>query len=154
MLQFSSLEALSDETEAQADEHQAKLPAAKAKVTAPQMMQAMAKATAAYPYSQLPLVVHILTGYAESPHKSPHQYATDHWYQMFVDLELINGELDPDDRWDEGDLVVLAEVCSVIGLPHSKHAEKNSRLKVKLWNKEVLRACSKLRAMCRLTIVN
>lgn len=35
LFQLPSLEALSDETEAQPDEHQAKLPADKAKVTAP-----------------------------------------------------------------------------------------------------------------------
>lgn len=73
---------------------------------------------------------------------------------MFVDLELINEELDPDDTWDEGDLIFLAEICSVIGLLHSRDVKKDSKLKVQMWNKDVLRACSKLWAMYRSTIVN
>jgi len=156
-IQLPSLEALALETEAQpessevqADKGDTPLAEDKSKL----LQDELERAKLAYPYSKLPRVIYQITGFETRICKGKPEELHDRCRQILEDLQKLNKQLDLEHKLDEEHLLILADACSAVGLPHSRDVVKDAKRKVQMWNEDVLRACSKLWAMYRLIIVN
>jgi hypothetical protein len=108
----------------------------------------------AYSYSKLPRVIYQITGFETRICKEKPEELHDRCREILDDLQRLNKKLDPENKLDEEYLLVLANACSAVGLPHSGDVARDAKRKVQMWNEDVLRACSKLWAMYRLIIIN
>jgi hypothetical protein len=100
------------------------------------------------------MVIYQITGFETRICKEKPEELHDRCRQILEDLRKLNVQLDLEDGLDEEHLLVLANACSAVGLPHSEDVARDAKKKVQMWNEDVLRAFSKLWAMYRLIIVN
>jgi hypothetical protein len=106
---------------------------------------AKAKAEAAYPYSELPMVLYMFVGDV-NPCSGPYRHTESaERTSMEEYLRELNEGVDPEIRLSVRDLSRLTTACSQAGVAHPGE----TRRQLYMWNAKVFRAFCKLRLMAR-----